>query len=117
MNTTVTIFHPTPGSNSANANVPPTVAEVLPVASTTGFNEVVITFSKPMDPTRATNAANYSLTLNGKAVPIAKAGYDATANHTVLFLAAPVPFVRLRPAFDQGAGRHHRHPLRRLGHR
>ncbi len=102
MNTTVTLVHPTPGANNPAANVPSTVSEVFPVATTNGFNQVVITFTKAMDPTRATNAANYRLTVNGKAVPIARAGYDPTANHTVLFLGATVPFGAFAQLFITG---------------
>ena len=68
-----------------------------------------------MDPTRATDPANYSVILNGHAVSIAKAGYDPSANHAVLFLGATVPFGAFAQLFDQGAGRYQSwQPLRRL---
>jgi hypothetical protein len=102
---TVTIDHPLPagaggpsGSGGPSGAAPSTVSDILPMANSRGIYEVVITFSKAMDLTRAQNAANYDLILNGRPVPIVKAGYDPAYDHTVLFLGATVPlgvFARL----------------------
>lgn len=92
VNTNVTILHPSPGAAGPVNSAPPTVSDVLPVAGPAGFYKVVITFNKPMDAARASSAANYALSLNGRPVPIFQAGYDPTANHVVLSLGAAVPF-------------------------
>ena len=64
----MSILHPNPGGPAGNT-APPTVSAILPVAGATGFNTVVITFSKAMNAARASFAPNYTVTLNGHPVP------------------------------------------------
>ena len=100
--TVVTIQHGTPVN--PNDHTPPIVTDVQLLAGVGGVTEVVVTFSKPMNPTRATNPANFGayLTTPGPdgvygsyddgSVAIVRVGYDPTWNHSVLFLATPLPF-------------------------
>jgi uncharacterized repeat protein (TIGR01451 family) len=77
--------------------VPPTVTNVLPLPNAKGkIDSIVIFFSKPLDPTTASNVANYTLFTAGRdnaklgthLLPIDGAFYNASNNSVTLITGA-----------------------------
>jgi hypothetical protein len=94
VNHIVTVNHPIVVGNPLD-RTPPTVAAVQTVGGPQGIFEVIVTFSKPMDPARAQNPQNYAYILNygtfSMSLGVATAAYDPASRRVVLFLASPVP--------------------------
>ncbi len=112
--TVITIKHPAvgtgtgtgtgTGNTSPNDTVPPTVVDLQPLPGPSGVFAVMVTFSKPMDPTRATDVSNYGTflltpgrdgvfgTVDDGAIEIRYVGYDPGTRRAVLVLASPLPY-------------------------
>jgi hypothetical protein len=97
--TTVLITHPSAPIVPPNpvGSQPPTVTGVLPVSGPQGIFAVILTFSKPMDPTRAQTTSNFAFYVTSPGGPtdlsvgVVSAAYDPSSRRVVLFLGAPVP--------------------------
>ena len=88
LNYSVTITNANGSTNSATAaltvvSAPPTVYSVTKTKSVTN---IVVAFSKAVDPGTGLNAANYSLTINGapSGVSILSASYGSSSNNVIL---------------------------------
>ena len=97
-------IHPASGSGSSNSaeTVPPVVTGLTPIIEPGGIVALVVGFSKPMDPTRASNPAGYGFYVttpgidgqygsgNG-ATAISYVEYFSTTQQATIHLAQPLP--------------------------
>lgn len=85
-------------------SVPPTVVNFQALANPQGVYGLLVTFSEPMNASRANDVSNYGSFLrtpgpdaqfgthDDTSIQIVSAGYDAASRSAVLMLASPLPF-------------------------
>jgi hypothetical protein len=113
----VVVRHPlVPISPGGGGGPSPVITDLVPIPGPGGITALLVSFSAPMDPTRASNVGNYNYfvtspgpdgvygTYDDTATPIAAAGYNPATHQSVLVFAKPLTFGTIYTAvFNVGA--------------